>query len=138
MRENENVTRVNVNEISIPISIFNNGSLGSFEAITKYLKENLKLRNCQIAYLLNRDSRTIWDSYASSRKKMEHDFLIEDTGIKIPLIIIRDRSLSVLETITEYLKNNLNLRYCQIASLLNRNDRTIWTVYNRARRKRVK
>ena len=108
---------VDINEIFIPISIFNNDSLSSFEAITKYLKEILNLKNCQIAALLNRDNRTIWDSYSKSRKKMEHDFFIEDDDIKIPLIILRDRSLSVLETITCYLKEYYNLRYCQIASL---------------------
>ena len=55
----------------------------------KYLKENLKLRNCQIASLLNRDNRTIWDSYSSSRKKMEHDFLVEkhvEAGVCVDLL----------------------------------------------------
>jgi len=44
--------------------------------------------------------------------------------------------LSVLETLTKYLREELNLRLYQIANLLNKNQRTIWTVYNRAQKKK--
>ena len=69
---------------------------------------------------------------------MEQRFLIEYSKFYIPIFVFKDRSLSVLEAITEYLKEELHLRYCQIAALLNRDDRTIWTVYNRAKKKRRK
>ena len=59
-----------------------------------------------------------------------------DDSLFIPVVMFTERSLSVLENLIEYLKDNFNLRYCKIASLLNRNDRTIWTVYKRAKRKR--
>ena len=36
----------------------------------------------------------------------------------------------------EYLKDKLNLTYHEIAVLLNRDDRTIWTCYNIAKKKR--
>jgi len=44
--------------------------------------------------------------------------------------------LSVLEVMVEYLKEKEGLSYHEIASLTNRDDRTIWTVYHRAKIKR--
>ncbi|MBI2005629.1 MAG: hypothetical protein HYS80_02600, partial [Candidatus Aenigmarchaeota archaeon] len=40
------------------------------------------------------------------------------------------------ENIAAYLKDTFGLTYHAIAVLLNRNDRTIWTVYQRAKKKR--
>jgi len=51
--------------------------------------------------------------------------------------ILKDRNLSVLENIVSYLKDTLGFRYHQIAVMLNRDDRTIWTVYHRAKKKAV-
>jgi len=56
--------------------------------------------------------------------------------VDIPTYIFQDRTLSVLEAISEYLKDSKNLTYHEIAVLLNRDDRTIWTCYNRAKAKR--
>jgi len=58
--------------------------------------------------------------------------------ISIPTAIFQDRELSVLEAIAEYLKEKKGMRYSEIAKLLNRDDRTIWTAYNRAKEKRKK
>lgn len=58
--------------------------------------------------------------------------------IKIPVSIFSDRSLASLEVVVEYLKEIKNLSYHEIAVLLNRNDRTIWTCYHRAKIKRKK
>ncbi|MEK6887206.1 MAG: hypothetical protein AABW88_05230 [Nanoarchaeota archaeon] len=58
--------------------------------------------------------------------------------IKIPISVLSNRSLATLESVVVYLKENLNLTYHQIAELLNRDDRTIWTCYNRASKKREK
>lgn len=56
--------------------------------------------------------------------------------VGIPVSILKDRSLSALEAISEYLKETLNMNYHEIAVLMNRDDRTIWTVYDRAKKKR--
>ena len=58
------------------------------------------------------------------------------SSIAVPTSILRDRTLSVLEAIVEYLKEHEQLSFHQIAKLLNRDDRTIWTVYRRAKQKR--
>ena len=60
----------------------------------------------------------------------------EDRVILIPLSIFLDRGVSVLEAVSEYLKDSKKLSYHEIAVLLNRDDRTIWTCYNRAKKKK--
>jgi len=60
----------------------------------------------------------------------------EAEEVLISSSVFKDRSVSVLEVLVEYLKDKKNLSFHQIAMLLNRNDRTIWTVYNRTKKKR--
>ena len=62
----------------------------------------------------------------------------EDRVILIPLSIFLDRGISVLEAVSEYLKDSKGFSYHDMAVLLNRNDRTVWTCYNRAKKKRDK
>ncbi|RJQ17200.1 hypothetical protein C4573_04065 [Candidatus Woesearchaeota archaeon] len=57
-------------------------------------------------------------------------------SLDIPSSIFQDRALKVLEILVEYLKEERALSYHEIAVLLNRDDRTIWTVYQRAKKKR--
>ncbi len=125
-----------INPVLIPLDIFNNNVLSPLETTTKYLKENLGLRFSDIASLLNRSQKTIWGAYSSSQTKNKN--VLETNGGKIfvPSSALRNRSLSFLESLIEYLKENFNLKYCEIAPLLSRNQRTIWTVYQRARKKR--
>ena len=122
-------------EILLPISIFDNTKLSALETITKYLKENKKLGFHQIGVLLNRDERCMWTTYNNSRKKMKEAIVIKPSKFLIPADIITNRKLSVLENLTKYMKENLELSLHEIAQLLHRDDRTIWTVYNRATRK---
>jgi len=118
----------------IPVCIFND-KLSALETIVKYLKENLNLKYSEIAKLLNRNDRTIWATYSNSRKKLTEKFVVKSNKFFIPALIISNRSFSVLESIVSYLKDNLNLRYSQIALMLHRDQRTVWTVYNRKRKK---
>ena len=55
--------------------------------------------------------------------------------ILLPLSIFKAEGLSALEAICKYLKEELELTYSKIASLLNRNNRTIWATYNNAIKK---
>ena len=103
---------------------------------------------------MNRDDRTVWGAYESSKEKLknEKNKLSEgyiDGGrdeekrstnddIGVPLIIFRDRTFSVLETIVAFLKDSLHMRYCQIARRLCKDDRTIWTIYRRFKKKEEK
>jgi hypothetical protein len=117
-------------EIQIPISIFKT-ILPPLEALVRYLKENQKLRFSEIAQKLNRDDRTIWVTYRNSLSKYV-EFTIDET-IQIPLSVLADRNLSVLEHVSKYLKESYNYSNKKIAILLDKDESTIWTVYNRAK-----
>ena len=68
---------------------------------------------------------------------IENKYILKrERNINIPCSILNDRNVAVLEAITEYLKDKKHLTYHEIAVLLNRDDRTIWTCYYRAKRKR--
>ena len=124
-------------EIRVPISVFNNDKLSGLETIVKYLRENLLLSFKQIAFLTNRNNIALAVSYRNARNKLSEKFVVtEISPYSIPVSILQDRNLSVLENIVSYLKDNFGLAYHKIALLLNRDDRTIWTVYQRARKKR--
>jgi len=124
-------------EVKVPISVFKNEHLSSLETIVKYLRENLLLSFKQIASSTNRNEIALAVSYRNAKKKLEAKFVVaEISPYYIPVKILQDRNLSVLENIVSYLKDTFGLTYHKIALLLNRNDRTIWTVYQRAIKKR--
>ena len=124
-------------EVKVPISVFNNDYLSSLENIVKYLRENLLLTFKQIAVLTNRNEIALAVTYRNAKKKLETKFVISAISpYSIPVSILKDRKLSVLENIVSYLKDTFGLTYHNIAVLLNRDDRTIWTVYQRAIKKR--
>ena len=124
-------------EIKVPISVFNNDYLSSLENIVKYLRENLLLSFKQIGSLTNRNQIALAVTYRNAKKKMESRFVVEEISpYSIPVSILQDRNISVLENIAVYLKDTLGLTYHNIAVLLNRDDRTIWTVYQRAKKKK--
>lgn len=56
--------------------------------------------------------------------------------IRIPIEIFRDREIAVLESLVEYLKDSYHLSFAEIGRLMQRDQRTIWTVYRRAKAKR--
>ncbi len=123
-------------EVKVPLSVFKNDQLSSLEIIVKYLRENLLLTYKQIAELTNRNEIALAVTYRNSKKKLEAKFIEEISPYSIPVSILKDRNLSVLENIVSYFKDTFGLTYHKIAVLLNRNDRTIWTVYQRAKKKK--
>lgn len=123
----------------IPVAVLFDRHVSCFESVVEYLKENKQLSYKQIALLTNRDERTIWTVYNRAKKKRNGEipsYKIKKHPVAVPISIFADREVSVLETISEYLKDSLNLNYHEIAELTNRDDRTIWTSYNRAKNKR--
>ena len=120
--------------IIIPDEIFTK-KLTILEAIVKYLKENLDISYSEIAKLINRDERNIWHTYDVAKKKLKEKFVLKDSEFFIPLSIFSNRKLSILENLVFYLKQEFNLSYHKIAVVIHRNDRTVWTVYQKAKRK---
>ena len=58
--------------------------------------------------------------------------------LAIPLTVLQNRDLSAMEAVVCYLKEQQGLTYSEIASALNRDDRTVWTTYQRAVKKVVR
>ncbi len=54
---------------------------------------------------------------------------------RLPLSIFSNRKLGILESLVKSLKENFSLNYSKIAVLINRDDRTIWTAYYKAKGK---
>ena len=123
-------------EVIIPVSIFEIDDLSALQAICKYLKEDIELSYSKISLLLNRNSRTIWTTYNNAIRKKKERLHTKDSKFFIPISVLGNRKLSVLETIVAYLRDNFSLRYSEIAILLNRDERNIWTVYHRYKKKK--
>ena len=123
-------------EVKVPISVFKNEKLSSLETIVKYLRENKLLAFKQIGSLTNRNEIALAVTYRNAKRKLEAKFIEEISPYYLPVSILKDRKLSVLENIVSYLKDTFGLTYAKIAVLLNRDDRTIWTVYQRAKKKK--
>ncbi len=122
----------------LPICIFDNSHLSSLESIVKYLVEEQNLKFTQISRLMNRSDKTIWATYQQALKKMPRRFIPKKSCIFIPLQILKNRNLSVLENLVAFLKETQLLSFNQISSLMNRKYRTILTVYRRSIQKRSK
>ena len=122
-------------ELIIPIGVFGNDALSSLEAIVKYLKEDLKLRLSKIGRLLNRSIKTIWTTYKNASKKMPSAFSIISKDILIPVSIFANRSFSTLENLVGYLKD-LDYSNHEVGVMLHLDDRTIWSVYDKVKKKR--
>jgi len=118
----------------IPVSIFAT-ELSPAEAVVKYLKEHHSMTFSEIAKLINRDQRGIWGSYARSQRKLPGAFDLGFAVHTIPISCFNDRSRSILEHVVTHLKDEKELKPAQICSLLNKKPSTIWTAYQRGRRK---
>jgi hypothetical protein len=120
---------------SIPISFLSDRKLGIFESVVKFLKEENHLTYHEIAILTGRDDRTVWSAYSDAKRKSPRRFSKKSASIMVPVAIFKDNCLGPLETVISYLKDSHKLTYARIASLLSRDDRTVWTSYNQARLK---
>jgi len=120
--------------VFIPVSIFSNNRLSCLEATVKYLRENEKLSNNETARLLGRAQQAAWITYRNAAKKLAKQFIPEKHDLMIPTEALSS-GLSALESISLYLNQKYGIGYSKIATLLNRDQRTIWTVCDRARKK---
>lgn len=118
----------------VPSCIFN-AELSSFETIVKFLKESYNLNFEEIAGLLCKRKQSVWRAYKSAVSKFKKSFDVTNLYYPIPVDIFKDSKLSTLETIVVFLKDSYNLSFSEISALLMRDQRTIWTVYHRAKKK---
>ncbi|MCK5450105.1 DUF285 domain-containing protein [Candidatus Pacearchaeota archaeon] len=119
--------------VSIPIAIFSE-KIGGLEAITKYMRENLRMSYSEIGLELKRDQRTIWSSYNRAIAKNDEFLEVSDDDTCVPITILENRNLTVLESLVSYLHEN-KMKYSEIGKMLNRDQRNIWTISSRAMKK---
>jgi DNA-directed RNA polymerase specialized sigma24 family protein len=122
-------------EFRVPVSVFCE-KLSPFESVVKYLVENKKTSYSEIGQLLKKDRQVIWTTYKRASKKIQAVFEIKDSDIQIPLKFLVSDQLSIAELVVFYLKDELKLKNSEISRLLKKDNRTIWTLYNRALKKR--
>ena len=87
-------------------------------------KFNLLVENLQKIYGLSFDEILEFTSTSVDKKETF-----------IPLDVLKNRDLGVLESITVYLKDKKNMKFSEIARSLDRDQRTIWTTYTKAKKK---
>jgi hypothetical protein len=121
----------NPTNITIPTTIFSK-KLGALESISKYMKENLGISYHNIAELLNRDERTIWTSYNKATEKQKESIEVKTTEIFIPISVLNNRELTILESVINYLREK-DMKYSEIAKLINRDQRNVRTIYNKTK-----
>jgi len=119
--------------ISIPAEALNCG-LSPLEAVVAYLSIS-GYSLTQSAELLGRHVSTIWMTLKKARQRARLPRKRLESRYPIPLSLLAERRLSVLELAATHLKSEHGLSATDIARILGRNVRTIWTVLGRARRK---
>ena len=74
------------------------------------------------------------------KKEVDRDRILSKKGevgdILVPSSIFQDRDVSPFEALVKYLRDNEKLRFREISILLRRDERNIWTVYRRAKKKK--
>jgi len=120
-------------EARVPLGIFL-PELGAFETIVKFLREGYGLPHAEIARIVGRSHSTVRVAYRRALEKVPRQLGvsdIQDAQESFPAGIIADRSLSVLEHLVTHLLSR-GMRLADIARILHRDQRTIWTVKQRA------
>lgn len=119
--------------MNIPITIFSK-EVGALETLCKYMKENLGMSYHEIAIALNRNERTIWTACHKAQEKSKEKIYVGKTEIFIPSSILGDRKYTILEAVIVHLKSR-GMRFNEIAKLVDRDQRNVWTIYSRAIKK---
>ncbi len=123
---------------TVPSYIFVDRDLAPLESVAEYLKEEKGLTYHEIAVLVGRNDRTIWTTYNRAKKKRQAIPKADPPSVEIidiPLSIFKNRDFAPLESLSLHLKDVAQMSFHEIAVLINRDDRTIWTCYNRVQKK---
>jgi DNA-directed RNA polymerase specialized sigma24 family protein len=131
----ESISLISAND-SIPLVIFTS-TLSPFQSIVKYLRENKTLSSSEIGLTLGKKPHAISAAFSAAKRKLAATLPAQSSPHDIPLHAF-NHGLSVLESISVYLHEHQLLSFASIGRLTGRDERTIWTAYHRALRKRRK
>ena len=81
---------------------------------------------------MNRDQRTIWTAYNKATEKQKELIRVRETEIFIPLSVINNRKMTILESVIIYLRER-NMKYSEIAKLIGRDQRNVRAIYNKGK-----
>ncbi len=121
----------------VPSAIFLEKKLGIMEAMVKYLREEYHLSFREISRILKRDNRVIWVMYHNAKEKFPFRLDLSHNSVLLPIAIFTE-GFGPMEAIAQYLHDELRMTFKEIGVLLDRDNRTIWTCYNKAKKKRGK
>ena len=116
----------------IPLAVFHS-KLSTMQLVVKYLHDYRGLDFKEISRLTGRAYKTVWTTYSQVKGR---ELVVVSSSINVPVSIFSTTSLSPLEALVSYLKS-LDLRNSEIAVLLMKDQRTVWTVFHRASEKEV-
>lgn len=123
-------------QITVPLTLISQQQIGSLEAICRHLRNTRTFTYAQIGRLLGRDARTVWAS-CSKANASGAQITMEHGAVQIPLAVLADEQLSILEAVVVHLREDLGYKPFQIAELLDRDQRVVATIWQRAMRKRA-
>jgi len=121
----------------IPLEIFSS-NLGALEALVKYLRENLNFKYKYINEISNKSIGALGKTYASASLKQKEKFVIKDFKNSIDIEILFAEGFTVLANIILFLRDSKAMKFSEIAALLSRNVKSVWTVYHNAKEKKNK
>jgi len=121
----------------VPVSIFARPELSPFEALCTYLSEEKKLRPSELARTLGKPYMDVYLTTRNARKKYPGKLLVV-AGLTVPLTELLSDLWTMNEALVFYLREKKKLEFHDIARLLLRDRRNIWTIYKRALNKRVR
>ena len=108
--------------------------LSPFETVVKYLRQSKGMKFPEIGKMLGKNPSSCWLAYRNASSKCSKKFIVRFSEHDIPLGELRSDKFSLLELITAYLKDE-GLKFSEMAKLLKRNERTLWTAYHRKMKK---
>jgi len=133
----KNISLEGESKYSIPISIFSK-KLSVFESIVKYLREEERLSYKKIAELLYKKTGPVGVTYRNSIKKISGKFKVDLKNVNsekmIPITIFNEK-YTLFESVVMFLHNEMRFSFKEIAKILGRNYRTVWTIFRRAKSK---
>lgn len=116
-----------MNKNTIPLSVFAT-NICPLRALVTYLHDYQEQSFSSIAKKLDRSYRAIWGAYH------KEGIDITTSNYNIPIDCFNEKH-SILESVVKQLREQEGMKFSIIAQLLNKDARTIWTVYKRAQKK---